>query len=325
MVSSQQEPQNVSEPLETADSPPGNVVEFEHGRERRHRQGSAQRVRPERPDRADQKERRREAKAEKAARSAPDVHSEGELAEVAAVETAVALSDDSAVQHALLSAPVVSTSNTSPKSVERLQSTFDGAQQVMVDKQDVTATVAPLVRHVNMLTEMLNASQVTLGRVQMERDVLRLRLAEQLNVSPESLILDTPTDTVAPDGSMVQVKARTETASAKTPSRFGQVLGSTGLVIQDGHTKEQISKTARRRQMLAVVILTAVGIGLYIAQRNGKDVTGFSRDSLAELQYVGIFFNVFLMMWMLYRVARVGGKGARWLFPNSERSRPRRR
>lgn len=320
MVSSQ--PEMPAEGDVAVEAAPANVVGIDQGRERRDRQ-HGQRSKQDRVEKSERREKRREAKAEEAAKNSPDVYSEAEL-----TEGGLAVVDERAMQQAMLTAPIVNTSKVSAKTIERLQTTYDAANAVMLEKQDVTSAVAPLIRHLTTVTDMFNESQVQLGRTQLERDILRNKLAEQLNVSPESLVIDVPESQARPDTSVVQVRTRPEVQSAagtaKT-SKIGAAISKSGLVIQDTHTKEQVAKTARRRQLLATVVLTGVGIGLYIAQRNGKDVTGFSRDSLAELQYVGLFFNIFLMLWMLYRVARVGGKGARWLFPNAERGRSRRR
>lgn len=316
-MSSQPETPEAVEPVtETA---PANVVGIEQGRERRARDGGP-RVKQDRPEKSQRREKRREAKAEDAARHAPDVLSEAEAAEIA-----LAMPDGESGSKTSLSAPVVNTATVSAKSVERLQSTFDGAQQVMFAKQDVTMAVAPLIRHLNAVTDLLNESQRSLGRAQIEREVYRRQLAEALDVPVDELSIDVTDEVATLETGKIETKPRPDAEPGKSPSAIAAFFGKTGLTISEGHTKDDIARTARRRQMLAVVIITGIGIGMFVAQRNGKDVTGFSRDSLAELQYIGIFFNVFLMVWMLYRVARVGGKGAKWLFPDPERKQGRRR
>ena len=190
-----------------------------------------------------------------------------------------------------------------------------------------TAVVAPLVRHVNTVTEQLNSAQILLGRTMAERDALKLKVADLMGVEVSEISMIDSLSEQAASGASIQLKP-VEAAAANVQPESGLkgrlAPSRLGLGVSPGASPDQVKQVARKRQLIAACLFAAVGIGLIIAQRQGSDISKVSRDSLADLQFVGIFFNMFFMVWMLYRVVRVGGKGAKWLFPQEPTRRSRR-
>lgn len=233
------------------------------------------------------------------------------------------------VARPLLVAPKLDAHANSARAVERLRVQKEAAERAIFQAGEVTAVVAPLVRHVNAVTEQLNESQVTLGRLSAERDALRMRLAEvegvpveQLDVVPlaERFGAEKPQARTARAGGRATEAPASE--QADTPAL--RLFRRAGVIIPDDASDEEFKRAARKRQAIAIVAFAAIGVGMYLAQRNGADVSNLSRDSLGQIQYIGVVMQIFLVAWLFYRVVRVGGRGARWLFPQ-QNSRRRRR
>jgi hypothetical protein len=62
-----------------------------------------------------------------------------------------------------------------------------------------------------------------------------------------------------------------------------------------------------------------------IGKLNNYDWSSFGRESLAGIAFVGPLFQVFLIGFVFYRVARVSSKAGKWLFPGDELPKKRRR
>lgn len=333
----------------------GNIVTIEQGRERRARRDGA-RAKGERPDRsearqdrADRRERRRSGKSDEAAVGSPtapgmdavatdEPTTVGEPAEVGTVEagaSAVSIVEtpnaanqpDATPRGALV--PPILDSAASPRIVERTRFQLEQAEHAIANAPEIVGLVAPLVRHVNTVTEQLNEAQMTVGRLMAERDALRARLAEAEGVPVDEIALatlgDAHVDADASARKLQRIEARQSAliVDDKKPSPLRPV-GITLGFVPETDTFDGLKRMARRRQLFAAVVLVTAFTGLRIASSNGVQFDKFSRDGLADLQYVGMVFQVFLMAWMLYRVVRVGGKGVSWLFPDPNGRRRRR-
>ncbi|MFM9106538.1 MAG: hypothetical protein ACKOWF_07545 [Chloroflexota bacterium] len=217
----------------------------------------------------------------------------------------------------MLVAPLVDTSS-GQKIVERTRAQFHAAESAVAGNAEVISVIAPLIRHVNGVTEQLNDAQINLGRLMAERDALRQQLADLQGVDVAQISLLPVDSTLAAGerhGSRLQrIENRAAEPAAESSAKF-RVRNP--LKVDALATREEMARVARRRQLLAIALFGGVGLLLFMNSRQGNDISKVSRDSLADLQFVGIFFNMFFMVWMLYRVVRVGGKGAKWLFPQN--------
>jgi len=232
----------------------------------------------------------------------------------------------------LLVAPLVDTAVQSPRTVDRLRTQKDAAEKAILNSPDVTAAVAPLVRHVNTITEQLNEAQLTIGRLTAERDALRQRLVEETGVLAEQI--DRQVALQIRDGDrrqnrLVRLEGREEALAgegdgADEPGRVKRYFQRAGLIIPEDAGEEEFKRAARKRQIIAIGIFAAIGLGMWLAQRSGNDVGTISRESFAEIAFLGFFVQIFLALWILYRIVRVGGRGARWLFPQQNTRRRRR-
>ena len=233
----------------------------------------------------------------------------------------------------LLVAPIIDTSSQSPRAVERIRMQKEAAEKVILNSPDVTAAVAPLVRHVNTVTEQLNQAQVTIGRLTAERDALRQQLTEETGTLAEQLDRQMAVELKDPErrqSRLLRQEAREEARTsdgeeADEPGAIKRFFQRAGFIIPDDASEEEFKRAVRRRQMIAVVFLAVIGLGLWSYQQDPNNTVGkMSRESLADIQYVGAIFQVLLVAWMVYRVVRVGGRGAKWLFPQQKTRRRKR-
>ncbi len=338
----------------TNDSGTGNIVAIDQGRERREKRAA----KAAKPDKSDRRAQRRSTRSATHATGGNDALGGGsadansdveiippadpaiaenmaEVVEKTGTEVPVELVAEavaspepvearpSAIAVApsgSLVAPLIDT-GANPKTIERSRVQFNAAEGAITNNSDVIAVIAPLIRHVNGVTEQLNDAQINLGRVMAERDALRQRLAqvEGVEVSELSIVPFSDASLAQSDrqsNRLQRLESRADDAERAKPA--GKLGIRNPLKVDSSATREEMARVARRRQLLAIAIFGAIGIMLFISRRQGNDLSNISRDSLADLQFVGIFFNMFFMVWMLYRVVRVGGKGAKWLFPQNQ-------
>lgn len=301
----------------------GKIVAIESGRQRREGRSPGERNREERLERRERRKHRVDGDIAADAPMAPAfddaiVAVEGSLPDESAAELAAA-------GQRILTAPLM-PSDSPERSVERTRSQLEAAERAVAGNPEVTAVVAPLVRHVNTVTEQLNSAQLQLGRTVAERDALRLKVAELLGVDVSEVSIIDSLSGQTESGAGIQLRAVDASASGRqpdAPAKPSRVPAAIDIRVGSDASPEHVRRIARKRQLIAACLFTAIGIGFVIAQRQGNDVSSFSRDSLGSLAGIGIFFNIFFMVWMLYRVVRVGGKGAKWLFPQEPTKRRR--
>lgn len=302
-----------------ADLEDGKIVAIESGRQKRDGRASGDR---QRGDRTERRERRKQRTGDETADQADDA---------LAVADGSAMPQESVAELAasgkrVLTAPLVST-DEGTRAHDRAKSHLESAERAVATHPEIAAVVAPLVRHVNTVTEQFNETQINMGRVMAERDALRMKVAELQGIDVSEVSVMPAAHALPGMGSGHQLHALDISHGnghhePATPSKK-LIPASLSLSVGPHATHEEVQRVARRRQLIAACLFAAAGIGLVIAQRQGNDISKISRDSLSELQFVGIFFNVFFMVWMLYRVVRVGGKGANWLFPKEQSKRRR--
>ena len=232
----------------------------------------------------------------------------------------------------ILVAPMVDTAVQSPRTVERLRVQKEQAEKAILSSPDVTAAVAPLVRHVNVITEQLNEAQMTIGRLTAERDALRQRLMDETGSFAEQIDRMVELDVREAERrqpKLQRIEAREngrvdEGETVDEPGRVKRFFQQTGFIIPEDAGEAEFKQAARKRQIFAVVLLAAIGLGMWLYQRDGNSIDSFSRDSLAQIQYIGAFVQVIFVAWILFRMVRIGGKGAQWVFPK-QNTRKRRR
>ncbi|MCC6314262.1 MAG: hypothetical protein IT337_09625 [Thermomicrobiales bacterium] len=230
----------------------------------------------------------------------------------------------------VLVVPLLNTAALSPRAVDRARGQLATAEQAVLNADGLTATIAPLIRHVNTVTEQLNEAQLTVGRLTAERDALRQRLAQAEGVTVEQLgfiatsISASPEMAEAHAAKLKRLEARAdrnhESSDGKAPNRILTTIGIQAQSESDEHFKLM----TRRRQVLAAAVMLTIFLVMRAIQSNGGSTSGFSRDSLAEIQGIGSLMQVFIVCWMLYRIVRVGGRGVRWVFPSNTNNKRRR-
>ncbi|HEU0114343.1 MAG TPA: Yip1 family protein, partial [Thermomicrobiales bacterium] len=177
------------------------------------------------------------------------------------------------------------------------------------------AAIAPLIRYVNAVSMHLNESQKTIGRLQIERDALRAQVlsldADPIDASRFAEIAKTGD---AADGADAKQQRRSERQAAKAAA------GDASEEASDEDATKSMDDTGRKRRLIALGVLAAVGL-VALATRvmnHPVDLSNMSKGSLGGLAVVGQFMQVFLAGMIFYRLARIGGRAGRWLFPEND-------
>lgn len=210
--------------------------------------------------------------------------------------------------------PGKSRGSKEERAAARARKRQQAAEGAIEDADDSNPALGPLVRHLNTVTKELALAYRTIGIVTAERDAYRRQVYE-LQGTPVPAADDAP----QPNRDARQV-AKTQIKLARLEARGID----TSLTPEE--LEEQMRRTARRRQIIAVAVLATLAIGFVVANQMGYDVgQNFSRGSLASIAYIGPVINIFLVGFILFRIVRVSTNARRWLFPNAESSRKRRR
>jgi hypothetical protein len=175
------------------------------------------------------------------------------------------------------------------------------------------AAIAPLIRYVNAVSLHLNESQKLIGKLQIERDALRAQVisldAEPIDATRFAEIAKAPDD---PDASELKQQRRSERRAAKeAPPESEETAEDSGPAPGD---------VGRKRRLIALGLLAAIGLvalGTRIVN-HPVDLSNMSKGSLGGLAVVGQFMQVFLAGMIFYRLARIGGRAGRWLFPEND-------
>ncbi len=261
--------------------------------------------------RADREERRAERPA-KPTRPAAN----GVVAEV----------DESAAPNGVESAPrppvlvradigVVPGDDGKSKRTERMAGRVDvqraAAEEVLGAVDPNNAAIAPLIRYVNAVTMHLNESQKMIGQLQVERDALRAQVvsldADPIDASRFAELAG------ATDQGAAKQRRRSERQAAQATE--GEAPES-----DDAAPPASMDDVGRKRRLIALGALAVIGL-IAMATRflnHPIDLSNMSKGSLGGVAVVGQFMQVFLAGMIFYRLARIGGRGARWLFPESD-------
>lgn len=184
---------------------------------------------------------------------------------------------------------------------------------------DKSTPMMPLVRHLNTVTKELALAYRTIGQVTTERDMLKRQIYEIQGLpTPEE---EETATTRANSNRGTRQEARAEVKLARAEARGAEPS------LSPEEVAEKLRKLVWRRRAIALGGLALLA-AIYVALPSMLDNftwENFSRDSFANIAYVGSIFQIFLIGFVIYRIARVGGKAGRWLFPGDELPRKRRR
>lgn len=163
-----------------------------------------------------------------------------------------------------------------------------------------------------MLMQQVMTAHRVIGRTAAERDALRQQLADLQGIPVEEIIVSTI-------GASTEVSPRSTSSSSSVPqseSRFAKLNYFGG---------DDFQLVRKRRLTLAGILIVAGVIFTVLGQQLGVGMpTDISRESLTVLPFLGPLMTLFLAGWVLFRIVRVFGRVARWVYP-SENSRRRRR
>ena len=185
--------------------------------------------------------------------------------------------------------------------------------------EDRYAGLGPLVRHLGLMTRELSEAQRTVGCLTAERDALLRQIGQRPSVP-----IAAGEDDLAPpiDQPRPNKEARIEAKAAKQAERAAIVP----MEAIDPELANRAEQVGRRRRLIALAVLAVLVAAFVIARQMNYDLsTALSRGGLAHLAYIGPFLQIFLAGWLIYRIAKISGKGAKWLFPSEEQQRKRRK
>ena len=173
-------------------------------------------------------------------------------------------------------------------------------------------SVTALNEHLRLMTQQLTAAHRVIGRVAAERDALRRQVAELQGIPVEEVVISTLSLSNEAEKPAQPLPAE----EPPPPSRWERLNYFGG---------DDIALVRKRRQTFVLILMVIGGIIALFARQMGWSMPeNISRDSLAALPIIGNLMYVLLAFWMLFRVAKVGGKGIRWVFPTEDRRRRRR-
>ena len=185
--------------------------------------------------------------------------------------------------------------------------------------EDRYAGLGPLVRHLGLMTRELSEAQRTVGRLTAERDALLRQIGQRPSL-PVAAGEDDPAPPI--DQPRPNKEARIEAKAAKQAERAAIVP----MEAIDPELANRAEQVGRRRRLIALAVLAVLVAGFVIARQMNYDLsTALSRGGLAHIAYIGPFLQIFLAGWLIYRIAKISGKGAKWLFPGEEQQRKRRK
>lgn len=171
-----------------------------------------------------------------------------------------------------------------------------------------------MVRHVNSLTVALNEAHRIIGRLNMEKHQAQreLAIAKKLPLPPP-----------LPDPSWSAGASRSGPLAVRQLQRN---RSEERKPAPDPTELAELKTTIVRRRIAvlgAVALVAAIIVGYRMLGWNWfPDIS--DRDAMTQLAGVGAFVQIFFVGWMVFRFARIGGKGARWLFPDVEEEHRKR-
>ena len=188
------------------------------------------------------------------------------------------------------------------KAIARIESQHRQAEASIAGVDLQGAAIAPLIRYVNAVSHQLNESQKAIGKLQVERDALR-------------------TQVIGLNGVPVDVDALAEqaggtdhlTESAKASRRDAR----NSEPDKEPKTVEDMGRQRRLIALVGLAVLGVVALGLRLTA-HAVDLSNVSKNGLGSVAIIGSFMQVFLAGMIFYRLIRIGGRGAKWLFPEND-------
>ena len=179
---------------------------------------------------------------------------------------------------------------------------------------DPYGKLGPMVRHVAAMTKELSEAQQTVGRLMAERDAMRRELAELKGLPVPEDDLDQPRP---------NREARLEAKAARQAERASIVP----VEEIDPELAGRAEAVGRRRRMIALGVVGVLALTVLVLRMMGVGIPteSLSRNGLTGIAYVGPIFNILIGGFLIYRIFKFGGKGARWLFPDPEQEQRRKR
>jgi len=201
------------------------------------------------------------------------------------------------------------------RTADRARRRQQAAEVGIEEPGESAVSLGPVLRHLNTVTKEMALAYRTIGVLTSERDSFRRQVYELQG-------LPVPEDETRRTNS-----TRAETKDARAEARLVKQAERAGdePALSEEEMAEKLRAMVLRRRMIALGAIATLAVIYAIGKLNSYDWSSFSRDSLAKVQFVGPLFQVFLIGFVVYRVARVSGKAGRWLFPGDQLPKKRRR
>lgn len=188
------------------------------------------------------------------------------------------------------------------KAIARIESQHRQAEAAIAGVDLQGAAIAPLIRYVNAISHQLNESQKAIGKLQVERDALR-------------------TQVIGLNGVPVDVDALAEQAgSADHLAESAKLSRREGRKPETEKEPKTVEDMGRQRRLIALAGLAVLGTVALILRvtSHAVDLSNVSKNGLGSVAIIGSFMQVFLAGMIFYRLIRIGGRGAKWLFPEND-------
>ena len=188
------------------------------------------------------------------------------------------------------------------KAIARIESQHRQAEAAIAGVDLQGAAIAPLIRYVNAVSHQLNESNKAMGKLQVERDALR-------------------TQVISLNGVPVDIDAMAERAQGT--DHLAESAKATRRDARKSETETEpktVEDMGRQRRLIALAGLAVFGVvalGLRLTA-HAVDLSNVSKNGLGSVAIIGSFMQVFLAGMIFYRLIRIGGRGAKWLFPEND-------
>ena len=188
------------------------------------------------------------------------------------------------------------------KAIARIESQHRQAEAAIAGVDLQGAAIAPLIRYVNAVSHQLNESNKAMGKLQVERDALRTQVIG-LNGVPVDI-----------DAMAERAQGTDHLAESPRAARRDARAADPG---KDPKTVEDMGRQRRLIALAGLAVFGVVALGLRLTA-HAVDLSNVSKNGLGSVAIIGSFMQVFLAGMIFYRLIRIGGRGAKWLFPEND-------
>lgn len=158
----------------------------------------------------------------------------------------------------------------------------------------------------------LNSAYTLIGRLNVERYQAQYELAELKGLPPP----ERPPD-----------RSWQSAAKPVAPPEAKRIKKSRRDEDEELIDEEEVKRIARRRQQMVVIGLAALGIFVLAYRVVGwnwfPDIT--DRQAMTQIAGLGVMMQVFFLVFFLFRLGMITGRGKSWLFPTPEQEAFKRR